>query len=180
MYCKRNNLEIGTHAPMMIHIPGVTDHGIETRQLVEFVDLFPTLVEAAGLPQLPRCPKPHSTHLDPPSTCREGMSLLPLIENPNTNHWKKYAFSQFRKGTKGQKIMGYSIRQNRYRYIEWFDFNIPLDKTDFHSSVASELYDHEKDPDEIENLANDEKYAKIKKKLAAVIHQGWWEVQETR
>lgn len=37
---------------MMIHIPGQTDQGIITEQLTEFVDLYPTLVEAAGLPKV--------------------------------------------------------------------------------------------------------------------------------
>ena len=42
---------------MMIHVPGITDHGIQTEELTEFVDLFPTLAEAAGLPKIPICPK---------------------------------------------------------------------------------------------------------------------------
>ena len=41
---------------MMVHIPGLTDVGVATDELVEFVDLFPTLVEAAGLHELPLCP----------------------------------------------------------------------------------------------------------------------------
>ncbi len=42
---------------MMVHVPGVTDKGIVTEELTEFVDLFPTLVEAAGLPPLTTCPE---------------------------------------------------------------------------------------------------------------------------
>ena len=41
---------------MMIHVPGLTDSGISTNELTEFVDLFPTLVDAADLPTLPLCP----------------------------------------------------------------------------------------------------------------------------
>jgi iduronate 2-sulfatase len=41
----------------MVHIPGKTDKGIVTEKLVEFVDLFPTLVEAADFKPLPLCPE---------------------------------------------------------------------------------------------------------------------------
>ena len=37
---------------MMVHVPGLTDQGIVTEQLTEFVDLYPTLAEAAGLPKV--------------------------------------------------------------------------------------------------------------------------------
>ena len=49
----------------------------KTKALVELVDMFPTLAEAAGLPTLPLCPKnPFKTML-----CTEGASLMPLIRN---------------------------------------------------------------------------------------------------
>ena len=48
-----------------------------TEALVELVDMFPTLAEAAGLPTLPLCPKnPFKIRL-----CTEGASLMPLIRN---------------------------------------------------------------------------------------------------
>ena len=48
-WCKHTNFELATHAPMMVRVPGVTDRGVVTERLTEFVDLFPTLAEAAGL-----------------------------------------------------------------------------------------------------------------------------------
>ncbi|KAH3698046.1 hypothetical protein DPMN_085561 [Dreissena polymorpha] len=55
------------------------DTGVSSRQITEFVDLFPTLVEAASLPRLPECPDDSQNV----STCTDGKSLLPLIRNPN-------------------------------------------------------------------------------------------------
>ena len=53
------------------------NQGFRTNALVEQVDLFPTLAEAAGLPQLPVCPPdPFNVLL-----CTEGTSLIPLIHN---------------------------------------------------------------------------------------------------
>ncbi len=77
--------------PMMLRIPGLTDGGVTVTQLTEYVDLFPTLVEAAGLPSIPQCP---STSRDI-RTCHEGTSMLPLISNP-LQIWKKAVFSQVR------------------------------------------------------------------------------------
>ncbi len=77
------------HTPMMVKIPGLTDGGVTVTQLTEFVDLFPTLVEAARLPPIPQCP----VESQDVSTCHEGASMIPLIHNPLQN-WKKAAFSQ--------------------------------------------------------------------------------------
>ena len=52
-WCKHTNFEIAARTPVMIHIPGVTDDGVRSNALTELLDIFPTLVEAAGLPPPP-------------------------------------------------------------------------------------------------------------------------------
>ena len=104
-WTKHTNFEQATHAPMMIRIPGLTDHGIVSDQLVEFVDLYPTIVEAAMLGTLPVCPE-ESSHIE---VCTEGTSLLPLIFNRQSEA-SSYAFSQWPRSGK----MGYTIRSSRY------------------------------------------------------------------
>ena len=47
-----------------------------SENLVEFVDILPTLVEAAGLPELEKCPV-DSRNI---KICREGTSLLKIPE----------------------------------------------------------------------------------------------------
>ena len=47
-----------------------------SENLVEFVDILPTLVEAAGLPQLDKCPE-NSRDVN---ICREGTSLLRIVD----------------------------------------------------------------------------------------------------
>ena len=47
-----------------------------SENLVEFVDILPTLVEASGLPELEKCPK-DSRDI---AICREGTSLLRISE----------------------------------------------------------------------------------------------------
>ena len=61
---------------MMVHIPGVIEQSMFSENLVEFVDILPTLVEAAGLPQLDKCPE-NSRDVN---ICREGTSLLRIVD----------------------------------------------------------------------------------------------------
>ena len=48
---KYTNYELAHRAPMMLHVPGMIDQSMFSDNLVEFVDILPTLVEAAGIDQ---------------------------------------------------------------------------------------------------------------------------------
>ena len=63
----------------------------EQTSLVELVDLFPSLVDLAGLPRLPTCPNP-STHV---MLCTEGRSWKPLLSQAGENINSKPALSQY-------------------------------------------------------------------------------------
>ena len=170
-WCKQTNFELATHAPMMLHIPGKTDDGITTDKLVEMVDLFPTKVEAAGLPSIPLCPEENSTDA---ILCREGTSLMPLIANTSAP-WKTVAFSQFpRTAQNGDTVMGYTMRTDRYRYTEWAKFiGDPVFAPDWSVLYGAELYDHKYDPEENINRANYELYTNVRMELSTVLHNGW-------
>ncbi|XP_041362832.1 iduronate 2-sulfatase-like [Gigantopelta aegis] len=166
-WCKHTNFEIANHAPMMIHVPGLTDRGIVTEQLTEFVDLFPTLVDAAGLPPLPFCP----IDSEDIATCTEGLSLVPLMKN-RKGHWKSAVFSQYPR--EHFRIMGYSIRTHRYRYTEWAKFHgKPVYKPDWGTLYGVELYDHKNDPAENMNLVNDPQHAATRHHLSQRLRAGW-------
>ncbi|XP_065845713.1 iduronate 2-sulfatase-like [Oscarella lobularis] len=168
-WCKHTNFEDATHAPMMVHIPGKTDKGIATDALTEFVDLFPTLVEAAGLSPLELCPEGKSTET---TLCREGTSLMPLIDDPNSKTWKTKAFSQYPR--ENGKIMGYAMRTDRYRYTEWVEFEgAPKYKPNWSALNATELYDHMTDPEENHNLAVDSSSHSVVQELSKQLHAGW-------
>ena len=38
------DIQVAAHAPLILHVPGLTDRGLRSSELVEFVDIFPTLV----------------------------------------------------------------------------------------------------------------------------------------
>ncbi|KAK2146748.1 hypothetical protein LSH36_584g01035 [Paralvinella palmiformis] len=169
-WCKHTNFELSTHAPMMVRIPGLTDAGLVTEQLTEFVDLFPSLAEAAGLPPVPLCPEQSGNV----TTCTEGVSFLPLIKDPGRT-WKSGAFSQYpRMFVDGDIAMGYRLRTTRYSYTEWRYYD-DLRFTPFWNRHphAIELYDHAIDPEENVNKATDKYYAVVIKQLAKSLKRGW-------
>ena len=148
-----------THVPMMVHIPGRTESGISSNSPVEGLDLFPTIVEAAGLDNVQRCPH-NSSSVD---LCVQGRSLLPLIDNPLAEI-KQGAISQLR------NIEGYgpySLITSRYRYTKCLQYiNETVIVKDRHDRICTEeLYDQLYDSEEAENLASLSKYASIKKTL---------------
>ncbi|KAK2144284.1 hypothetical protein LSH36_771g00117 [Paralvinella palmiformis] len=164
-WTKHTNFEQATHAPMMIRIPGLTDHGIVSDQLVEFVDMYPTIVEAAMLGTLPVCPE-ESSHIE---VCTEGTSLLPLIFNRQSEA-SSYAFSQWPRSGK----MGYTIRSSRYRYTEWPKFRRHhIYKPKWGDLAGVELYDHLIDPEENRNVAYDPEYASVRCELSLLLREGW-------
>ena len=139
-WMKTTNFEIANWVPLMLRVPGSTKEGSSTDELVEMVDLFPTLVDAAGLPPLNLCSEKDSTRT---RLCTEGASMMPLVEE--SGEWRDAAFWQYRgKGggyggnpTVIPTTMGYTVRFNirkgittnsnsnsnsrtrRYSYTEW-------------------------------------------------------------
>ncbi|MFN7930060.1 MAG: sulfatase [Blastocatellia bacterium] len=150
-WCKHSNVENDTHAPLIISAPGMKTAGKHSRSLVEFVDIYPTLAELAGL-SLP-------THL-------EGTSLGSVLRDP-TKTVKTAAFSQYPRPNKGRPVMGYSMRTDRYRFTRW------VERNDHTKVVAVELYDHQTDPQENTNIANDPKNAALVSQLTAQWEKGW-------
>jgi arylsulfatase A-like enzyme len=104
-------------------------------------------------------------NLAPPAGL-EGQNLTPLLENPS-KPLKNAAFSQYPR--RGDAVMGYSIRTDRHRYTEWQeDWKSATPKV-----VARELYDHQADPRETKNIADDATSAKIVEQLAQQLKSGW-------
>ncbi|MBM3497734.1 MAG: sulfatase [Armatimonadetes bacterium] len=149
LWCKHCNYETSVHSPLIISSPDQGAPGRPTDALTEFVDIYPTLAELAGLPA------PEGL---------EGLSLAPLMEDPATP-WKRAAFSQY---PRGRNRMGYSMRTDRYRYTEWIEKG-PTDKT----ILARELYDHLGDPGENVNVAGFEEHAALLEELSAQLRAGW-------
>ncbi len=169
-WCKHTNFELATNAPMMVSVPGLTDDGPVTERLTEFVDLFPTLVEAAGLSQIPLCPE-DSISL---TLCTEGVSFLPLMKNPKVA-WKSAVFSQYVKYNRHLKahVAGYRARTEHLSYTNWVFYNTSNCTPDWNISYGAELYDHSLDPEENHSNIAHPDYQKKLKKMQRILRRGW-------
>lgn len=130
LWHKHTNFELATRSPLLISAPGTKGIGRKCDAPVEFVDVYPTLADVCGLP-IP-------AGLD-------GVSLKPWLEDPATP-MKKVAISQYPRSNDKRPLMGYSIRDERWRLTLWRDR-----KTQ--EIAFTELYDEKNDPAESANLA---------------------------
>jgi iduronate 2-sulfatase len=166
---KYDNFEISARAPLIIKAPCLKlESGIVYGDVIELLDLFPTLVELAGLPPIPTCPW-KSSHV---KTCTEGQSLIPLIQGnarfDSTEHG--IAFWQYpRMLLPGEYTMGYTVCTKQYRYTEWVRYDYITLAPDWSIMPAVELYDHYSDPEESRNVAMETKYQHVVKHLRVLL-----------
>jgi uncharacterized sulfatase len=130
-WMKQTLFEHATRAPLIIAGPGVTAAGRSSPRIVEFLDLYPTLVALAAVPA------PPGLH---------GRSVAPLLKDPSAP-WEHAALSQVRRGAPPNSFLGYSVRTAEWRYTEWDG-----------GARGVELYNERVDPEERRNLAGDPKH----------------------
>jgi arylsulfatase A-like enzyme len=150
MWCKHTQFQIDNHVPLIIKVPG--QDGASSDALVEFVDIYPSLCELAGI-ELPN-------HL-------QGTSFAPLIENPDKK-WKEGVFSYWPASNRinpDKVVMGYTVQTDRYRYTEWI-------RESTGELMARDLFDHQSDPDENFGIANNPENEELMKNLSEMLDKG--------
>ncbi len=96
-WAKRTIWEDGTRIPLIVAAPGYGS-GQRSNKPTQLLDIFPTLLELAGLPV---------------DDAQEGHSLVPLMNAPEAE-WPHVALSSFGKGN-------YAVRSEYFRYIRYLD-----------------------------------------------------------
>jgi uncharacterized sulfatase len=159
LWQKRSLYEDSARVPFIIRDPGNKAVGRSTQRVTELLDLYPTVADLCGLT---------------PDRRIEGRSLRPLLADPQAD-WPHAAFTQVdftaatrdatfsggkQKNAPARKV-GRSIRTDRYRYTEWNE-----------GQNGVELYDHEKDPGEMTNLAADPSQATVIAELKKRLKEG--------
>jgi iduronate 2-sulfatase len=145
LWHKLSLFEESARVPMIIYAPNMKAKGQPCSQLVEMIDLYPTLVSLCGLPA--------RSGLD-------GIDLSPLLEDP-TRPSKPAAYTVVARTndpsvnqSQVMDFLGRSVRTDRWRYTEWDG-----------GKRGVELYDHESDPHEWNNLAHEPQLAEIIRQL---------------
>ncbi len=94
--------EASTRTTLVIALPKnspiATQGGVQCDRIVSLIDLYPTLLELAGLPPRPGL---------------DGQSISPLLSDPSLP-WTRPALTTYGKNN-------HSLRSSRYRYIRYHD-----------------------------------------------------------
>lgn len=172
---KATNYEIATRVPLIISTPNMSAaiRGKKTNALVELVDMYPTLCDLAGV-SLPahlegqsfapllsdpgrdwkkavfsQFPTPalREWAANPLSKGMRETSFGPLIEEVEESI-KAQQGDKWNRDLFENRLMGYAMRTDNYRFVVWKDYTDPEAKP-----IFFELYDHQKDPSETINIA---------------------------
>ncbi len=145
LWQKMSLFEESVQVPLIVVAPGRKAKGQVCGRPAELLDLYPTLADLCGLPV------PGGLH---------GTSLRPLLDDPAAPG-KKAAYTQVTRGAGKDRFLGRSVRTERWRYTEWDG-----------GQRGAELYDHDSDPHEYQNLAADAKHADTVKELKELLKKG--------
>lgn len=136
---KLSLFESSTHVPLILAGPGIGAEKV-CQRTVELLDIYPTLAEICNLHDTP--------------TILHGTSLASLLRNPSAG-WNRPAITQVtRPPDPHPGTMGYSIRNERYRYTVWQG-----------GDTGEELYDYQLDPREARNVAHQPELQTTRKAL---------------
>jgi iduronate 2-sulfatase len=98
-WCKHSNFEVVNITPLIISAPKVKK-GIKLNEIVELVDIYPTICKLAGLPIPAQA---------------EGNSMDVLLKKGKDKKWDNNAVINWNKGT--------TLITPEYNYTEWLDKN---------------------------------------------------------
>ena len=133
---KNSPWEESTRVPLTIRAPGLTEPNSKVNHPVSLIDVYPTLLELAGLD--------NNTIKNDKGKSLDGFSLKPFLKDPNTKKWEgpDGALSVVYSSYKNESIPSnhhYSLRTKDWRYI-------------IYDSGKEELYHNAIDPKEWNNL----------------------------
>ena len=128
------------HVPLIISCPGLIVENVQSKALVELVDIAPTLLELAGLPV--------------PGFI-QGKSLAPILTGKASPDYHK----------DGVYCEYYFCAMLMHKIYSTMYFDGRYKVAVHHGEQICELYDLEKDPNEFENLWNNPRYATLQNEM---------------
>lgn len=137
---KRFMYEESFRTPLLMRLPKGYKRKGEISELVQNIDYAPTFLDFAGVKI--------------PSEI-QGKSIKPLLINDKNKEWRDAVYYHYYEFPNEHMVKKhYGIRTDRYKLIHFYD---DID--------VWELYDLEKDPDEMNNIFGQKENAEIQKKL---------------
>jgi len=164
-WAKHTAMTRANRAPLLFSHPTMKPKVIT--DFAEFVDIYPTLADLAGVRVPEVCDSVDMSQTS--RNCTEGQTLRPIIEG---GAGKPAAFSQWPKGgAMGYNIFTTLLDGSQVRYTEWVKYENHGPQWD--KQVGVELYNRAEDPDENVNVVNDPNMAAEVKRLSQLLHAGW-------
>ncbi len=142
---RRFPYEAGIRSPFTLRFPRLAKAGSRVDKLVICQDIAPTLIELAG---------------GKPGPQIQGRSLLPLLSKRKPSGWRKSFLVEYWAEQAMPWLVGMTykaVRTDRHKYIHWVNRG--------RAGELDELYDLEKDPAEIKNLASSRAHARVRASL---------------
>ncbi len=142
-YDKRWMYEESFRMPFVARWPGVIKSGTRTQALAQNIDFSPTFLEAAGV--------------DVPQDI-QGRSLTPLFKG-QTRGWRKSLYYHYYETGEHNVPRHDGVRTDRYKLIHYYD------------SGEWELFDLERDPQELKSIYDDPAAGRIRKQMHAELER---------
>lgn len=98
---KTSVYEAGTHVPFIVRWPAVSKAGTRTEAFASFVDVMPTILDAAGI--------------TPPKMA--GRSLRPVLPGRTPGDWPEFLFTEHTSHARGHFFPRRAVRDDRYKLI---------------------------------------------------------------
>jgi N-acetylglucosamine-6-sulfatase len=140
LYDKRWMYEESMRLPLLVRWPGVAKPGARVRDLVQTIDLAPTLLEAAGVEGPDRM---------------QGESLVGLLSGEVPATWRHALYYHYYELGEHAVPRHEGVRTSRYKLIHYYDAH------------EWELFDLQQDPQELHSRHADTVYADRRRELEA-------------
>jgi len=149
--------------PLIARWPGKIKPGTDINELVQWIDLPATFLDAASCA---------------PGKGVQGQSLLPLTTGStttgSTDNWRKWALCEYRYSgfATDPLIMTTMLRYENWKLIVWHGAPATSGERD------GELYNLTDDPGELQNLFHDKNYADVRRRLKGVLLDAMAEAED--
>jgi arylsulfatase A-like enzyme len=138
---KRFMYEESLRTPLMVRWPGKIKPGSRNTDLVMNLDLAETFLEVAGLPA---------------AAGMQGKSLVPLLHGSTPANWRDAIYYQYFEYPGWHAVRRqYGVRTKTHKLIHYYEIG------------EWELFDLERDPEELTSVYADTRYAGVRRELEA-------------
>lgn len=143
---KRFIYEESLRMPFMVRYPKIVEAGTVNEDIITNIDFAPTLLELAGIKA---------------KASMQGRSFAPMLAGKTPRKWRQSMYYHYYEFPFWHHVQPhYGIRTQRYTMAHFY-YNID----------QWELYDNQKDPDQLVNLIDDPAYQKVSAELRAELKE---------